>query len=211
MTGSIGRIVLISLIAACAAQANAASFDCAKASDTTEKLICADKALGARDTMMAKLYALALKQDDAPRVRDEQRQWLTAVQACRDAGCISAHYDERISQLMDTKGGRAASKVFSRKSGSDEGNLSLYGPVGGLVAVSISAMHYGPNAVQTGAVFADSASGVAQLHNGRGTFGPADCSFTLSRKGDAAWTVKENPKNKCTHAADVVFSGTYRR
>ena len=39
------------------AASDAASFDCGKASSSTERLICGHRELGVRDEMMAKLYA----------------------------------------------------------------------------------------------------------------------------------------------------------
>ncbi len=60
--------------------ANAASFDCAKATTLVEKAICADPQLSDRDDALMAAYQHALVEaSDANRIKAEQRSWLKSV------------------------------------------------------------------------------------------------------------------------------------
>lgn len=81
---------------------NAASFNCSKASNVVESLICKDASLSKKDSQLASLYKKALK--DLPRsmqrdLRDEQREWLTARDSCNDRECLELLYSKRIYDL----------------------------------------------------------------------------------------------------------------
>lgn len=83
---------------------NAASFDCAKASTTTEKIICSDAALSALDSSMAAAYRDALAQAPAgarTRLTGEQRAWLAETRdRCGDVACLAQAYAARQGQLQ---------------------------------------------------------------------------------------------------------------
>ena len=84
------------------ASAFSASFDCAKASTRTEKLICSDKTLAELDNALAQKYLDALKRAPDARVglRNEQRQWLKeARDPCPNVECLAKAYRERIAML----------------------------------------------------------------------------------------------------------------
>lgn len=85
-----------------------ASFDCAKASTPVERTICGDAALAAKDRDVSTRYRgwlAAIKAgrllDDATEVTADQRAWVTKRNACQNAACISASYDERLDELPE--------------------------------------------------------------------------------------------------------------
>lgn len=94
-------IVLLHCLAATNV-AEAASFDCRKATTSTEKLICADPLLSELDEILAKEYRLAMKRtSDSPTVKTSQRLWLTSARAqCAEPDCLKQAYSERITALM---------------------------------------------------------------------------------------------------------------
>jgi uncharacterized protein len=89
---------------------HAASFDCAKATQPAERLICADSALSALDEAMAVEYSrarAAVSEDGRKQLRDNQRSWLkyTAGTCARPAAlptalqCMRDAYQERLTTL----------------------------------------------------------------------------------------------------------------
>ncbi|MDH0864427.1 hypothetical protein [Mitsuaria sp. GD03876] len=80
--------------------ANAASFDCKKASTKVERLICEDRALSEMDDDLGDIYPV---EDDVPAndpVRIAQRSWLARRNACTTADCLTQQYELRLSQLF---------------------------------------------------------------------------------------------------------------
>jgi uncharacterized protein len=81
--------------------ANAASFDCAKASAPQEKAVCANPTLSALDDKLAESYknARAVSQDPA-KLKSEQIEWIKEVRKCAvETSCIERLYSLRISEL----------------------------------------------------------------------------------------------------------------
>ncbi len=77
--------------------AQAASFDCAKAQSTIEKMICADAELSKLDESLAAAYVAALKASgDTAHIRQRQKQWLKERNACDDAACVKNSIENRI-------------------------------------------------------------------------------------------------------------------
>jgi uncharacterized protein YecT (DUF1311 family) len=80
------------------------SFDCAKARSSSEKAICAEAGLSARDRIIGTLYRRAASQaggDILKRLQSEQSQWLKMRDACSaDHKCLEAAYDLRTRQLV---------------------------------------------------------------------------------------------------------------
>lgn len=80
-----------------------ASFDCAKARGATERAICASATLAGYDRSVAAAYRFALERadDEAQTIRQGQRNWIAARNACgADADCLDRSMRERIEQLM---------------------------------------------------------------------------------------------------------------
>lgn len=102
------------MIVSSAAQAQVASFDCARAATVTERTICATPALGEKDVRMATYYQIL--QEVRPAVsgmafrefrgyiQQEQKDWLTQQRnVCGgDAACLEQAYDQRIGALRET-------------------------------------------------------------------------------------------------------------
>lgn len=81
--------------------ASAASFDCAKAGTSIEKLICSDNQLSELDSQLAETYALARTQSsNSDQIKSEQRDWLKNVRnRCADIDCFRSAYTARLSAL----------------------------------------------------------------------------------------------------------------
>ena len=80
----------------------AASFPCEKASNATEKAICADPELAQLDEYLARYYRAA--RQALPGAPDclaaDQRRWLTSVRnACKDGMCLKNTYLDRLAEL----------------------------------------------------------------------------------------------------------------
>lgn len=94
--------VFLSVLVAGIQSTHAASFNCSKASNVIESLVCKDSSLSKKDSQMANLYKKALK--DLPRsmqrgLRDEQRDWLSERDSCDDRECLELVYSKRIYEL----------------------------------------------------------------------------------------------------------------
>jgi len=100
---------LAAFILAGAAQAQ--SFDCRATQSRTERLICADKALGKLDGELDMAYrrALDVAADHASLLRG-QRAWLKQRDACPDAACMRPLYATRLKVLAAMP--RAPSKSY---------------------------------------------------------------------------------------------------
>ncbi|CAJ8041114.1 lipoprotein [Burkholderia pseudomallei] len=80
--------------------AGSPAFNCAKASSKVEKMICGDSALSDADSVNADLYKEVLQVADNPnQVKQDQRQWLKARNACQTADCLANAYNNRYNQL----------------------------------------------------------------------------------------------------------------
>ena len=115
------RVILAGLLLLGAVPAaQAASFDCAKASTPVEKAICSNPDLGRRDEVLAKAYATALGglSDEAKAaVQAGQRDWLgyaalactkdaqpfTAALTGEEQACLGTVYGARIDTLEQSR------------------------------------------------------------------------------------------------------------
>ena len=91
---SITWLVLVS-------QANAASFDCAKASSPYEKAVCANPNLSSLDDQLSIAYKDARsKSTDPEGLKKAQIDWIKSTRQCaNDTGCIEKAYKSRITAL----------------------------------------------------------------------------------------------------------------
>lgn len=107
---------ILALLAACALPArpaDAASFDCTKASTPGERAVCADPALSALDSEMGGLWfaynRLPFLMGASGVRRDEARAFLAARGKCgADVACITALYRDRVATLKTQLGGAIA-------------------------------------------------------------------------------------------------------
>lgn len=78
-----------------------ASFDCEKAARTSERLVCADAALGRLDHRLYRKYREALRfQASSAALRNSQRSWVARRDACGDAACVKRSYEARLAELQ---------------------------------------------------------------------------------------------------------------
>jgi uncharacterized protein YecT (DUF1311 family) len=80
-----------------------ASFTCAKARGATEQAICGSVMLAGYDRSVAAAYRFALQRagDEAGTIRQAQRDWIAARDACgTDVACLGESMRERVEQLM---------------------------------------------------------------------------------------------------------------
>lgn len=78
------------------------SFDCAKASNGQERLICSNRELSAADVKLEKAYKWALSNtiDKGVALRKLQNQWRKNERdACSDVGCMLKAYKKRTDEL----------------------------------------------------------------------------------------------------------------
>jgi uncharacterized protein len=106
-------IRVASIIAICLSStiAQAASFNCAKATTDIERAVCIDPKLSAADDALARAYKslrASLSQDASADVLDDQRSWLQWLKVeCIDAkpeklnACLQNGYQRRIDLLQD--------------------------------------------------------------------------------------------------------------
>lgn len=79
------------------------SFDCAKASMNSEKLICSDRELSALDVRLANTYArIRNAASDKNALQKSQFDWIKNHQRiCRDKACMVEAYHQRLRQLEE--------------------------------------------------------------------------------------------------------------
>ncbi|MGJ7606766.1 lysozyme inhibitor LprI family protein [Variovorax sp. LT1R20] len=99
------RFALAALCFASAGHACAASFDCTRAGNATEKTICADPGLSRQDEALAALYQRQLEMPDAGQwgtiLRRDQRDWIAMRnRECKgNVDCLTQDYQRRITYL----------------------------------------------------------------------------------------------------------------
>lgn len=203
---SLSALAMI-IIGGMAPSVEAAGIDCIKPASASDHMICQDKPLLAQDKMMEALYASALKRDDADKIRKQQQRWIATVQSCGDLTCIRNAYDDQVSFILETKGVVSASTDFtSKRSDGNAGRLSIFGPVDGLVAVTLSSVFVGPGA---GNVNADGIQSVVPLTKEHAELSRDKCKFSLNRLDATTWRVSQT--GSCFLADGVTFRGIYRK
>ena len=89
---------LMSLVLMTSVQA--ATFDCNKASNFVEKVICSDSRLTSMDDQLGRLYKDELAaSSNIEALKTEQKAWLSSRNQCKDSDCIRKAYTDRISAL----------------------------------------------------------------------------------------------------------------
>lgn len=85
------------------------SFDCNKASTTTERLVCSDDELASLDLQLANAYKNARNSADIAgkkKILNEQKIWLKAYNLCNDKDCVKQNLEQRIKDLNQISGVR---------------------------------------------------------------------------------------------------------
>lgn len=95
-----GKTTITFLIGLLSLAAQAASFDCAKASSLVEKAICGESRLSELDEQLAYSYkGTAAAVTDINRLKAGQLAWLKSRNQCRDNSCLVNAYQRRIGEL----------------------------------------------------------------------------------------------------------------
>jgi len=98
----IKQFILVCLLLIFGSLANAASFDCTKASTKIELIVCGNTELSSLDEKLGKLYS-EIKSKNS-EIQSEQKEWLVNTRGkCDTVVCLSGVYRNRISQLEDYK------------------------------------------------------------------------------------------------------------
>lgn len=95
------KLFLVILTCLALTQAQAASFDCAKAHTKTEKMICGDAELSKLDEDLGQAFRQVLQRDGVKQgTIESQRLWLKKVRdSCDDVACMKQAYQGRIKEL----------------------------------------------------------------------------------------------------------------
>jgi len=100
--------------------AQAASFDCGKASTFIEKAICSENKLSALDESLASAFKNILtnaSKSDENTLRSQQKAWLVNVRnKCADSACLVQAYTQRLAEL----GGSASPNTPSNPSSAND-------------------------------------------------------------------------------------------
>ena len=109
--------------------AHAASFDCAKAQTSVEKLICADVDLSKLDEDMAAAYTKSANvSGGAASIRRRQKQWLKERNACVDAACVKSAYQSRARTLaQSTPSTQGIEALYGKWEAGGKAGIAIYG------------------------------------------------------------------------------------
>ena len=107
-------LCVIVLLTVLARPSHSASFDCSRASNPVEEMICTDPELSELDSQLNAKYNEHISLRDPPRavLVWEQRGWLASRDRCTNRGCVKIHYVDRMSEL--TERGRSLQDIAPR-------------------------------------------------------------------------------------------------
>lgn len=196
------RIVLWAFLVSLALipSAQAASFDCTKASSFVEKAICTDKQLSSLDDQLAGLYKAARAANaNAATVEADQKAWLSWRNQCADPACLKKAYADRIAALSGSSPAPASGSftgTYKMKNGE-----ALVQETNGRIKFSINAA-YGQNVGEV--------AGGAALTGDTAKYVDQDADCVLSFKF-AAGKLDLTQDSTCGMGLNVSGSGTYKR
>ncbi|TYC48493.1 DUF1311 domain-containing protein, partial [Zoogloea oleivorans] len=75
------------------------SFDCNKASNGAERLICSNRSLAQADVDLMVAYKSALSKGNSAPTKESQRQWIKKRNSCSDVECMTSSYKDRLREL----------------------------------------------------------------------------------------------------------------
>jgi uncharacterized protein len=94
------KLIFATLIFAVNNVVFSASFDCTKAENKAEKLICLNREISDLDSELHRQFKARMANSDKPNTLiQEQRKWITERNKCGGASCLIDSYRQRISQL----------------------------------------------------------------------------------------------------------------
>jgi uncharacterized protein len=196
------------ILAALAMAVSAPAFDCAKATSTVERLICADEELSAVDRAVGRLYA-GVRRSGRSRLSTSQSNWLKQRDDCRDKSCLIAEYDDRLFELFAA----SATPTRNYESAQAHGSLSLLDLGSGWFAFNVVALWIGPS---PGAVNDVVETGHFKLVDGKAERAPTEdeCGWRVQRLPRDKWRIQEIPFAKNFGGCggwNATITGTYSR
>ncbi len=204
---------LVSAVVACSVSlksANAASFNCARATSEMERLVCGNAALGGRDEILARLYAAALNGGRRGSVEAEQRTWFRAAQACCSVACLAGAYDRRIAKLQRSQGEAAAgTDFFGEGTEGNHGTLNVVGPIHGFASVSLSSTYVGAGGIEAGDVYAAATDAFLDFRSGPAVATENGCRLTFRPLDADRWEVGQT--GGCDLPGGTIYAGIYHR
>ena len=184
-----------------AAPAQAATFNCDKASTFAEKAICSDSRLTVMDDELGRLYkdALAASPDSAA-LKAEQKAWLASRDRCKDLNCITQAYEDRIAALKSASAPAKAGGVTGTYKAAN-GDVLVLDTGDGKIKFAVSAVHQ----TNTGEV-----SGQAPLNGSTAHYVDKDndCIMWFMFGQDK---LKVDQDGICGMGLNVTASGSYKR
>lgn len=98
------------------ATAQAASFDCEKASTKIEKIVCGNVELSKLDEDLSRAYKAAMQSDNnSESTRQAQKKWIKERNNCQDTDCVILAYRTRISELTSSSSSTNSANVSGSK------------------------------------------------------------------------------------------------
>lgn len=189
--------------------AAAASFDCGKAATMVEHAICANARLSRLDEQLADAYRKSLSGRQADSIRQAQRDWVRARDACTVDTCLEREYTQRLAALQapaDTPA-RDVSGTYERTgTGDDSAELTIARTGAGHLHVSGNAEWVG-NA-ETGNVHTGEVDGTFALEGDRLHYDAEGCRFTLTFTRDG---LAVSDDNAGCGGMNVTFDGEYAK
>jgi len=173
------------------------SFDCAKASNFVEKLICEDVDLSKLDNEIATEYRIALKGNDPKKVKNFQRAWIKERNICTDIYCIKKAYEKRIVELKEETS-VVSLKSFNGEFSSEDGTLNIK-----QTGNSFKFEYFVSAGMQTGEI-----SGTAKIKGNTAVFKEEECTLVFELKQNSINVLAEN----CNQygGVGVTFGGEYK-
>ena len=174
------------------------SFNCDKASDQNEVMICSHPKLAAMDAGIERLYRTALATN--PAVRVDQRKWVSERDACSDVACLISTHEDRFEQLLWQS--KAASTF---KAPAITGTLKIISLSPGVYGFAARAFWRSSG----GSVHDGSSAGVFRLINSQAiTTDSAACELTLTKLQTGSWSIVQG--ESCQQGFNVTLTGVYR-
>jgi len=204
-------IILLTMISL---NIHAASFNCAKATTSIEKMICSNTQLSDLDELLVVSYKKAMaRTQDKQSFKSEQQQWLKFTRnICQDVECLKDAYTIRISELNE--------KVAThQQTFSISGTYQRYyrgKPDVHKTTISVKALQNGQIQVQGQSIWVGSSTnvnmgeveGVALLENNQAYVKDESCEMTLVFPSKTALIVEN--ETGCG-GLNVTFNGEYRK
>lgn len=117
----LASLVLMAVICFSAITAVAAGFDCAKASNRAERMICKNDELSTLDDQLTAAYRKTMaSSDDKSALKESQRAWLAERNQITDVTAMAQMYRDRINLLQENNTPRSNTSAQTVKQSSSD-------------------------------------------------------------------------------------------